>query len=290
MQQADYYFWSKINKLHWILLFGIAVYMLMGGSTAYGYLGHLVVMAFFLREDLSPKDVFVSERKMTVSVFFQLLFLAQALNFSYLVFSFCMEPVLNAFGFSAGGFLKDQLEESIYEPTPFHEVLLFGFFGPIVEEIITRGYLMRSYQRYSGSKVYAIVFSAIIFGINHANFHTSVPIIFDALVLGYIAMEYGIFWTMIYHSIENFLTSHIFINEIVMRLPVEYRFPTCLSVVLIIALCALVILLLKRKHIIEYISDNGCERRYYKLTVKSIPFLLYVVMFMLLSLTRLYKI
>lgn len=36
-----------------------------------------------------------------------------------------------------------------------------------------------------------------------------------------------------------------------------------------------------------FISDNSCGRKYFKLTVKVIPFLLYVVMFMLLSLTRL---
>ena len=292
MQKHDHYFCHKINKLHLVLLFGFATYMLLGGSTAYGYLGNLAVIAFFMRDDISFKDIdiFVSQRKMTISVFITLLFLTQSLNFTSIVFSNFVESVFNALGYSAGVTLKEELELGTYEPTPFYEILLFGFFGPVVEEITIRGYLMRAYQQYSGSKIYAIIFTAIIFGINHGSFFTSVSITFDALVLGYIAMEYGIFWTAIYHSIENFLASYIFVYEILMRLPVEKRYTVYFDVYLTIALCAVFIIFLKRDKITEYISENRGESRYFKLTLKSVTFILYIFVLMLLTLNRVSKI
>ncbi len=292
VQKQDHYFCQKINQLHFVLLLGFVIYMLLGGSTAYGYLGNLAVIAFFLRDDISLKDIdlFVSQRKMTVSVFMMLLFLTQSLNFTSMIFSHFVESVCNALGYSAGVTLKEILESGIYEPTPFYEILLFGFFGPVVEELTIRGYLMRAYQQYSGSKIYAIIITAIIFGMNHGSFFTSVPIMLDALVLGYIAMEYGIFWTMLYHSIENFLASYVFVYEILMRLPVEKRYPVYFNIYLTIALCAVTILILKRDKITRYIRENGTEKRYFRFTVKSVTFILYIVILMLLTLGRISKI
>lgn len=289
MKERSAFFSRSINRLHLILLLAMGIYMLMGGSTAYGYLGCLGVLAFFLRNELSLKDTFAAERRMTPFAFVLLLFVAQTLNFTHIVFNYAAETVLNTFGYTVGGFIHEEIKVWTYEKTPFHEVLLFGFFGPVVEEIIIRGYLMRSYQQYSGSKIYAIVFSAIIFGVSHSNIHTSIPIIFDALVLGYIAMEYGIGWTMIYHSIENYLTSHIFMDEIVMQLPADSRFPVSFSVFFVIAVCAAVILIFKRTEIAEYIRENRCESSDVRLTLQSPAFLLYIAVFMLLSLPMISK-
>lgn len=284
MREETYFFKRNINRLHLLMLLGMACYTLMGGSTAYGYLACLAVLAFFLRDEISLQSLFEKKRSMTPLIFFQLLSLTQTLNFTHIVWNEFSELILNGFGLTAGGFLHENMAVWTYEPTPFHEVLLFGFFGPVVEELTMRGYLMRSYREYSGSKVYAIVFSAILFGVFHSNFHTSVPIIFDAIVLGYIATEYGIVWTMIYHMIENFVISHLFVDGILMQLPSALRFPVGFLVFSLIAVCALMVLIRNRRGIFEYIEENRCEKSHIRLTLRSPVFCFAVVLFTLLSL------
>ncbi len=127
MKERSAFFTRSINRLHLILLLAMGIYMLMGGSTAYGYLGCLGVLAFFLRNELSLKDTFAAERRMTPFAFVLLLFVAQTLNFTHIVFNYAAETVLNTFGYTVGGFLHEEIKVWTYEKTPFHEVLLFGF-------------------------------------------------------------------------------------------------------------------------------------------------------------------
>lgn len=73
--------------------------------------------------------------------------------------------------------------------------------GPFAEELIYRGFLMNGLKRYG--KVYAIVVSALIFGIMHGNLEQLPFAFLCGLMLGYAAMEYSLLCSFIMHVINN---------------------------------------------------------------------------------------
>ena len=78
-----------------------------------------------------------------------------------------------------------------------------GFLGPIAEELVFRGFLMRSLEKHG--KVLAIVFTSVLFGLMHTNLVQTIFAAVIGLVLGYTAMEYGIGWSITLHILNNFL-------------------------------------------------------------------------------------
>ena len=79
--------------------------------------------------------------------------------------------------------------------------------GPIAEEIVYRGFVMNILKPYG--KHFAIVCSAIIFGIMHANIHQIFFAILVGLVLGYVAMEYSLKWAVALHIFNNCIFSFL---------------------------------------------------------------------------------
>ena len=86
------------------------------------------------------------------------------------------------------------------------DLLLYaGFFGPITEEFFFRGAGLRGLERYG--KIFAIVMTAILFGLFHANFDQLFFASIIGLGFGYIAFEYNIWWAIFYHIFNNFVIS-----------------------------------------------------------------------------------
>ncbi|BDR54147.1 hypothetical protein KIMH_02580 [Bombiscardovia apis] len=81
-----------------------------------------------------------------------------------------------------------------------------SFFGPIVEEIIFRGVIMNALKRYG--KVFAIVTSAAMFGFFHSDLSQGLFAFCVGLVLGYVACEYSIFWSIVLHVFNNLIISN----------------------------------------------------------------------------------
>ena len=84
-------------------------------------------------------------------------------------------------------------------------LLYAGFFGPITEEFFFRGAGLRGLERYG--KIFAIVMTAILFGLFHANFDQLFFASIIGLGFGYIAFEYNIWWAIFYHIFNNFVIS-----------------------------------------------------------------------------------
>lgn len=96
--------------------------------------------------------------------------------------------------------MKSRLSSSSLELTvPF--VLYAALAAPITEELLFRGAVLRSLQPYG--RRFAILCSALLFGLMHRNL-TQAPFAFGfGLLAGYVAMEYSIFWTMGLHILNN---------------------------------------------------------------------------------------
>lgn len=73
--------------------------------------------------------------------------------------------------------------------------------GPIVEEIIFRGAILRSLQPYGTN--FAIVLSSLLFGLYHLILLQGIYAFFAGLVLGYCAVRFSIKWAMLIHMVNN---------------------------------------------------------------------------------------
>ena len=108
-----------------------------------------------------------------------------------------MQVLLNAIGYSA----EASIESATALSDTFSMFLYAGLFAPVVEELIFRGFVMQSLKPYG--KKFAIISSAILFGLFHGNLFQSPYAFLVGLVLGYAAMEHSIGWAMLLHMINN---------------------------------------------------------------------------------------
>ena len=79
--------------------------------------------------------------------------------------------------------------------------------GPITEEIVFRGALLRGLEKYG--KLFAIIVSAVLFGAFHSNLIQGIFTTLAGLLLGYVAIEYSIKWAIVFHIINNLVLGDI---------------------------------------------------------------------------------
>ncbi|WP_010630667.1 CPBP family intramembrane glutamic endopeptidase [Sporolactobacillus vineae] len=89
--------------------------------------------------------------------------------------------------------------------------LYVGFIAPLFEEFLYRGVVLHSLLKFG--KPFAIIGSALLFGLMHGNI-VQIPLgIGIGLVLGYLAMKYSVWLTIILHMANNLTT------ELLSRMP-----------------------------------------------------------------------
>ncbi len=120
-----------------------------------------------------------------------------ALQIVSVIFLNCMEFVLNLVGFtiSESPALNADYAESI--PTVLYVILI----GPIAEELVFRGFLLKALSKCG--RVYAIVISALMFSLMHGDIQQILFTFIAGIGFGYVAAEYSIFASLILHIINN---------------------------------------------------------------------------------------
>lgn len=95
------------------------------------------------------------------------------------------------------------------QPESSVSMLLYTCIGaPFIEEVLFRGAVMRSLQNFG--RHFAVVASALIFGLIHGNLVQTPFAFITGLVLGYAAMEYGIWWSIALHFFNNAVIAELF--------------------------------------------------------------------------------
>lgn len=136
-------------------------------------------------------------RSMSISSFFQIFCVFMGTQFLSSLFSTGLEFILNQFDLSA----TRALEAASGGSTTITMFLYVSIFAPVTEELLFRGAVLHSLKPYG--KRFAILFSALLFGIFHGNV-IQIPYAFlVGLVLGYVALEYSIWWSVLLHFINN---------------------------------------------------------------------------------------
>lgn len=243
----------------------------MGMSIAV-ILGCLFMLLFYFKR-IKPKQIFSArQKKMTAPRLVMLICVLMSIQFPISLFDVFFEAILNQIGFSA----QEAIESSQAGSTTISMMLYAGFIGPFAEEFVYRGYTMQSLERTGAGKGYALLISSILFGIMHANPTQSVYAVFAGLVFGYTAMEYGIIWSMILHMLNNFLFGDVLVF-LTRNLSENISNLIGTLIMLFLFLAGILILIVKRKSLSEYIKENfRTDVECYKLTFTSILFLLFI--------------
>ena len=227
-------------------------------------------------------DTFARQNRMTPGVFAALLcvfLLPQAL---LQIYAPALEWLLNQMGFSATA----ALEMATINTDTVSMFLYVAFLGPIVEELLFRGLLLRM-LRVRGKQV-AIVISAIAFGLFHGNV-IQIPFAFlVGLVLGYVTVEYSIVWAIVLHIINNFVLSDLMgrLEKIAPELASGLFF----AVIGAAAVAAVVLLIVKKDQVKVYFTNNKVGAVNWRGLISSATMWVFAVLMLLSSLLTITRI
>lgn len=145
----------------------------------------------------TQRQLFDVYRQPTAAKFFQWVCF---LGLTQIIFSYTstlIEMLLNFFHLSA-----QNQEENATGANETLSMFIYGsFLAPFGEEILFRGFLLQNFKRYGVR--FAIIFSAILFGIYHGNIVQTPFAFILGLLLGYITVSYGLKYAIAVHIFNN---------------------------------------------------------------------------------------
>lgn len=240
-------------------------------------------LTFYFRKYHFEKSLFYSEKKMDSGSFFKILAIFMSIQLIFSILGTGSEFVLNKFGLS----ILAEIESASNNSKTISMFLYASFLGPIAEEIVFRGFVMRGLQKYG--KYFAIFVSAVIFGAFHGNIIQGIFATFVGCILGYVAMEYSIKWSIVLHIINNFVFGDLF-NFMISRFNENIQAVMIYSVEGIFFTCSVVIMILNRKKIVEFGKNRNINKRLIWYTFSSVWMIIYLFVQLMTGLSGIQKI
>ena len=250
------------------------------GSMIVGVLLGVIVLYLFMSKRISVKEMFAEKKKMTAKTFFGLLSVFMAAQLLGSLFYSVLEVGLNIIGYTA----QASMEAATDASNTISMFLYASFVAPVVEELVYRGFVLESLRKYG--KVFAIIVSAILFGVMHGNIPQAVFAFGVGLVLGYVAVEYSLKWAILIHTINNFVFAELIgIVGKIFGENVELAL-SGLTIYLFFFVGA-AILWKKRKEISAYVEEHKEEKELYRWALTALPMILFMVGSLLLGILML---
>lgn len=214
----------------------------------------LLILRFWKGKDFFYCQIWHREKPMDTGSFLSLLAFFVSGQLAFFLLGTLQETILNLFGYSA----MAAFETATMDVDSFSMFLYVGIVGPVAEELLFRGFLLRSMQPYG--KRFAILTSALLFGVFHGNIVQSPYAFLIGLVLGYTAIEHSIVWAIVLHMFNNLVLSQL-LNRLTDFLP-EMAVTGILTVIIIgFSVAAFCIAVNRRAEIVAYIRGNKVDRR-----------------------------
>lgn len=161
---------------------------------------------------------------------------------------------------AAGGLQMPRQGGDTSDPNTSVIMLFYAFlFGPLAEEVVFRGVFMNGLRPYG--RVFAIISSAFLFGWMHGSLAQGLFGFLTGLVLGYVAMEYGLVWSLFLHIFNNGVYTGI-LPRIMQDVPEVVRIGVG-AFIMIVLLAGLIGLVLKIKPLVHYCRNNKAPRGIY---------------------------
>lgn len=213
-----------------------------------------IPILIYRRKKFFQHDIKITNEKFTLkTVIISFIILLSVSNVLGL-FTSILECGLNAIGLSASSAL-DNLED-LNELT-ISMIIYSCIVGPIVEEFIYRGAVLRSLEKHG--KWFAITISGILFGLMHGNFYQMFAATGIGIILGYLATEYSIKLTILLHILNNTLVQ--IMSEITSHLSESTGNIIDIIMIIISAIILVMAFVYNRDHIKEWLKNNRMEKR-----------------------------
>lgn len=243
----------------------LAKQMESASSTIFAVLTGLLFLWLFMGKKAPVKTMFEPKKRMTAGTFFQLLAVFMSAQTIFGFVSGLLESGLNLIGYSA----MESIEAASDNASTVSMFLYASFIAPFAEEMIYRGFVAEPLRKYG--KVFAIVVSAVLFGVMHGNIPQAMFAAAVGLVLAYTAMEYSLTWSIALHVVNNFV-----FGELASRTTGILSY---VADVLLFALFAVGIAVLwkQRKAIRQYIEENKAEKGAYGYAFTTVPIILFIL-------------
>lgn len=146
--------------------------------------------------------------------------------------------------------------------------------GPVIEELIFRGLLLRSLAAYGRN--FAIITTSVLFGMYHASLVQNGYAFVVGIALAYITLRYSIKWAIIMHCSSNMLMMLIAFLNVPYQL--NYIFLGIFFV------WGVVILIIKRNKLKKYFDKGRSKKNAYLYTFSNIYIIAYLALTIVLTL------
>ena len=227
-------------------------------GNAWGYIVSaavaLVILYAWKGSQFWGGEVLKREKPMKPGIFLCMVCLCAGTQMVNSVWINLLELVMNCFGRSATGTL-DAVSGSSDTVSMF---LYASFLAPISEELIFRGFVLRSLRPYG--KRFAILGSAFLFGLFHGNLLQTPYAFLVGLVLGYAAAEYSVGWSMVLHIFNNLVLADL-LSRLTANLPEVAASVLELTIFTGFFAAAVAILIANRARVRAYIQSEWIDRR-----------------------------
>lgn len=214
----------------------------------------LVILYAWKGGDFLGRQVMAKEKRMTAPVFFSVLCLCVGTQLVNSLWIMVLEVFLNLFGLSAIGILEQVSGQS----DSVSMFLYASIAAPIAEELLFRGLVLRTLRPFG--KKFAIFGSAVLFGIYHGNLLQTPYTFLIGLVLGYVTVEYSIFWAIMLHGFNNLVLADL-LGRLTSLLPEAAGSAIQFAILLGFTIAAVVVLITRRQNIREYWNSEQTDRR-----------------------------
>lgn len=223
---------------------GYVVSIAAGGLILYSWQG----------ADFWKRDVLAKEKSMRPGVFLCLLVFCMGSQMANSLWISCLEMLLYPFGMS----VMPVLESVSGQSDTFSMFLYASILAPLSEELLFRGYILRKLQPFG--KRFAVLCSAILFGLFHGNLLQTPYAFLMGLILGYMAVEYSLIWSILLHMFNNLVLADLLTRLTANWSDMAYGI---LNMVLLggAFLASIGILIAKRREIRAYNRSEWIDRR-----------------------------
>ncbi len=220
-------------------------------GNAWGYIWAIAVgfLILFLwkKREFCLKVIWKKEKSMTPGAFFALFALFFSAQAVAQVISLGLDALLGLLGLR----LDDAMD--LLSGDTVSMFLYASLLAPVSEEILFRGLLIHMLRPYG--KKFSILATAFLFAMFHGNLIQTPYAFVVGLVLGYVAVEYSLGWSVLLHILNNMVLAD-FMTRLSEILPPGVGDLITMLFIWGCVVAAICILLVRRKAVKAYITEK----------------------------------
>lgn len=200
---------SRIQKINWIYLFTVLIWILGGGilSLIYWHIGNTTLTLLLSQVILViPALYYVLKDRMNISEVVRFKKIKVSTIILLILFAYAITPLMSLINMISMLFVKNDIqntiEQIVYEEPLFIGLIVVALIPSIFEELIYRGVFYNEYRKVNILK--GILLSALLFALMHMNFNQFFYAFIMGMIFGFIIeVTDSILATIIIHFVIN---------------------------------------------------------------------------------------